>query len=223
MKTKTQTSLGLVMLALFAALALGVRVHAAWLTQLDAGASRIAAQALTPLNTQSFKLIGTLGSPAVVMAATCGLCLWLWWRHAVSLSLWIGGLQVFGAAIAEAIKQLIARMRPLHQLVPDSGYSFPSGHTFCTALFVFTLLWLGLPRLKRHTQQLIAIIGGIGWIALVAMSRVYLRDHYVSDVLASMSLASGYWLLLTPYALPLQNTLRRLVPERIQTLWLHKN
>ncbi|WP_461215966.1 phosphatase PAP2 family protein [Lacticaseibacillus sp. GG6-2] len=223
MKTKTQTMLGALLLALFAELALGVHTQAAWVRGIDAAFASLATKAITPLNTTAFKLVGTLGSPATVIGLTCLLCLWLWVKRDLSLAVWVGGLQLGGSAIAELCKQLVARLRPGHQLVADSGFSFPSGHTFCTAILVCTVLMLLLPLIQSQEGQLVAVLIGIVWVALVAISRVYLRDHFATDVFGSLLLASGYWLVVTPYADAMQTFMRRIFPERMQTLWLHKN
>ena len=180
MPTKWKQLVGGLSLMAFAALALGVITHAAWLTQLDAAASTLAARAIDPTNTAIFKVVATL-------------------------------------------KLLIDRSRPLHQLVLDHGASFPSGHTFCTALLVFTLWTLCLPHIQDQESQLITILIGIGWIAMVAISRVYLRDHYLSDVLASVCLAGGWWLLITPAQAFIQTKMRQFLPERMLKSWPHQN
>ncbi|KZT82027.1 Membrane-associated phospholipid phosphatase [Lactiplantibacillus plantarum] len=105
----------------------------------------------------------------------------------------------------------------------DHGASFPSVHTFCTALLVFTLWTLCLPHIQDQESQLITILIGIGWIAMVAISRVYLRDHYLSDVLASVCLAGGWWLLVTPVQAFIQTKMRQFLPERMLKSWPHQN
>lgn len=201
MPTKTKTLLGGLSLIVFAALALGVITHAAWLAQLDAAASTLATRAIDPTNTAIFKVVATLGSPATVIGLTALLCLWLWLKQGPVISLWFAGLQ----------------------LVLDHGASFPSGHTFCTALLVFTLWTLCLPHIQDQESQLITILIGIGWIAMVAISRVYLRDHYLSDVLASVCLAGGWWLLVTPVQAFIQTKMRQFLPERMLKSWPHQN
>lgn len=60
-------------------------------------------------------------------------------------------------------------------------------------LVILTLIFLILPLIKnlstRHTITAILII----WLLLVAISRVYLRGHYLSDVTASALLAGAWW------------------------------
>lgn len=223
MPTKTKTLLAGLSLLAFAALALGVIMHAAWLQQLDSVASTLATRAIDPTNTAIFKVVATLGSPATVIGLTALLCLWLWFKQGPVISLWFAGLQLGGSAVTEGFKLLIDRSRPLHQLVLDHGASFPSGHTFCTALLVFTLWTLCLPHIQDQESQLITILIGMGWIVLVAISRVYLRDHYLSDVLASVCLAGGWWLFVTPAQAFIQTKMRQFLPERMLKSWPHQN
>jgi membrane-associated phospholipid phosphatase len=75
----------------------------------------------------------------------------------------------------------------------------------------------------NQTRQLITVLIGIGWIAMVAISRVYLRDHYLSDVLASVCLASGWWLLVTPAEAFIQAKMRQFLPEGMLKSWPHQN
>ena len=218
MPARQKNLVGAGFLIVFTYLAYCVVTHAVWLQQFDSATATLLAGIVTPANSIVFKAIAFLGSPATVIGITCILCLWLWIRHSAILSLWIGGLQLFGSAIAEVIKKIVARPRPLHQLIPDTGFSFPSGHTFCTAIFVFTILMLVLPSIKKRNCRIVAIIAGIIWIMFVAISRVYFRDHFASDVIGSALLASGYWLLITPYETQIKNLIGKCLPERIQSL-----
>lgn len=223
MKTKYQQTLGLLLLLLFTGLAFGVHTHAFWVKNSDLAFAKLATQTITPHNTLIFKAIATLGSPAIVLGATALLCLWLWYRRDLALAIWVGAIQLVGSAIAEVCKQLVARARPIHQLVADSGYSFPSGHTFCTTILIFTLLMLGLPRLHDQEVKLVAVVLGLIWVLLVAIARVYLRDHFASDVVGSMLLASGFWLVVTPYTQVVQTHLRHKLPAKLATFGSTQN
>ncbi|ARN94068.1 hypothetical protein AZI11_13865 (plasmid) [Levilactobacillus brevis] len=82
--------------------------------------------------------------------------------------------------------------------------------------------WM-LPHIQDQETQLITVLIGIGWIAMVAISRVYLRDHYLSDVLASVCLASGWWLLVTPAEAFIQAKMQQFLPEGMLKSWPHQN
>lgn len=211
---KRNLCVGVVILALFAVLAAGVMNRSAWVQAIDNVTAKVAAGFVRPINTAIFKVIGFLGSPATVIGLTLILCVFLWFKRGGVISLWVAGLQLGGSALAEIIKKVVARPRPTHQLIPDTGFSFPSGHTFCTLILVMTILMLVLPYIEDQEVQLVVVIAGVFWIGLVAASRVYFRDHFGTDVLASVLFGSGYWLVITSFEQPIKNLIRHILPKR---------
>ncbi len=121
------------------------------------------------------------------------------WAQSVVLG-WLWA-ELVGAFLAvQFIKYLAGRVRPDEALSMGGGdhwvgptlraayHSFPSGHTadvFISAAFVVLLVrspWVGC----------LAWIGAI----LVALSRIALAKHYLSDVLAGLLLAQFFTLLV---------------------------
>ncbi|WP_238333620.1 phosphatase PAP2 family protein [Levilactobacillus zymae] len=105
----------------------------------------------------------------------------------------MGSVLLSGDAVAWLIKQLVARPRPTLPVLPASGYSFPSGHVFnamLLALVVWQLLQhqLATGRLRVSLQGLV----GLG-VLLILIARVVLRAHYPSDTVASLLLATSWW------------------------------
>ena len=107
---------------------------------------------------------------------------------------WRSSRRVFSTAINLLVKDLIQRPRPIAGPVNVinilNGYSFPSGHVmFYLGFFgfigflVFSLL---KPSLKR--SLLLAFFGSL--IVLIGVSRIYLGQHWASDVLGAYLLGS---------------------------------
>ncbi|MFX3623202.1 MAG: phosphatase PAP2 family protein [Ectobacillus sp.] len=97
----------------------------------------------------------------------------------------------------KALKLWYERPRPdINSLVTATGYSFPSGHAMNAVAFVGFVAYLAITehRLKLW-QKLILIIFASVLIFSIAISRVYLGVHYLSDILAGFA-AGGSWLLL---------------------------
>lgn len=215
MQNNTQRLWGSLSLIAFFSLLSGVVTDAAWLRRLDRAAFAIM-QRKTAGTITAFKLIARLGSPLIAIGATVLLGAFVWYRLNASLGLFIIASQFVGSALAEVVKMLVGRLRPTQQLVADTGFSFPSGHTFCTALFVACVLLVLLPRLADPELQLLAVLIAAVWVVLVAIARVYLRDHYASDVLASITLAGGYWGWLMPVRARIQAIFNRMLPQSLK-------
>ncbi len=85
------------------------------------------------------------------------------------------------------IKHLVKRIRPCYGLDDDEliinrprFYSFPSGHTTASFSMLGVAIFRGLP---------LYVILPIAFLALlISFSRIYLRVHYLTDVLAGMIL-----------------------------------
>src|SRR6202049_5095176 len=134
-----------------------------------------------------------------VLGATRGGDGWLWYAMGLAILLFGGEhrFEALGAAGVSAtlsvllflgLKRLAGRPRPCQiephcwaTLLPPDRFSFPSGHTM-TAFAVAIPLALVYP----------ALAVGLGFCALsVAMSRILLGMHFLSDVVAGALIGTG--------------------------------
>jgi undecaprenyl-diphosphatase len=83
------------------------------------------------------------------------------------------------------LKTLFQRKRPLSPLLKAAkGLSFPSGHSIMAVTFYGLLLYILLHTINAEWVKWLLAILLIALIILIGFSRVYLRVHYASDVLA---------------------------------------
>ena len=94
---------------------------------------------------------------------------------------------VGGVGLIVGLKALFHRPRP-EEIFAHLGYSFPSGHSFF-ALVVYGMLAYWLTRDMSRLRRRIAWIIALSAIALVGFSRVFLGEHYPSDVAAGFAVA----------------------------------
>lgn len=105
-----------------------------------------------------------------------------------------------GTTVGVLFKFVVHRPRPTPDIVNVveqlSSYSFPSGHVlFYTAFFGY-LFFLTFTLLRRSWLRVVLLILLGALIALVGPSRMYLGQHWFSDVLGGY-LLGGLWLLVT--------------------------
>lgn len=83
------------------------------------------------------------------------------------------------------LKNVFERQRPiLEQLVNEDSFSFPSGHSMVTAAIYSMIIYLSCKYIKNNKIKNIVNIASCVIIFLVGISRIYLRVHYFSDVIA---------------------------------------
>lgn len=94
------------------------------------------------------------------------------------------------------LKNFFVRPRPnINRLIEETGYSFPSGHAMANTAFYGMLIYIAYKKIKnKKLRNSICILLSI-LIFLIALSRVYLGVHYVSDVIAGISFSIAYLIL----------------------------
>ncbi|MFL6060787.1 MAG: phosphatase PAP2 family protein [Marmoricola sp.] len=129
---------------------------------------------------------GSEVSVALLSALTIGLLLFRFGR--------VRAAAVFTAGMAGSVfltlgvKLLVGRQRPgTHYRLgpPDSSYSFPSGHTLNTTVFLLMLvlaLWPVVPRSRHAVMLAVAALASV----TVGLSRLYLGYHWATDVLGAL-------------------------------------
>jgi undecaprenyl-diphosphatase len=136
------------------------------------------------------KAVTYLGSLTVVVIATLVTIVVLLTRRRIIESVTLAaGLLVTWAAV-HIFKAAIDRPRPADPLVDTVGQSYPSGHAAYAVAWIAiaVVLTRTLPGLARTT---VAIIGSIVVAVAVGLTRVYLRAHYLSDVVGGAGLAAA--------------------------------
>ena len=101
---------------------------------------------------------------------------------------------VFSTAINILVKDLVQRSRPLSSLVNVvsilKSYSFPSGHVMFYLGFFGFIVFLSYTLLKPSVKRTLLLVLFGGLIVLVGISRIYLGEHWASDVLGAYLLGS---------------------------------
>ncbi|MYU49523.1 phosphatase PAP2 family protein [Lactobacillus salivarius] len=180
-------------LALFLILLILVKTNSTIVTSFDKFVQNLLLPITNPTNTRIVEKITYLGGPRIAAILSIIVSLYMFIRHNFKAGIWSASTLVIGNLINVLAKNLIQRPRPSDKLVAISGYSFPSGHTFGTALFIFFVVFLIVPQIKDVTLRRILTFLGFLWILIIALTRVYLHVHYPTDTIASVLLVLFLW------------------------------
>ncbi len=138
----------------------------------------------------------TGSTPFVVL---WGLCLtWGLWRRRrprrERAFLWVA--LVGSSVLNQALKWGFARPRPPQVVwwTHATGWSFPSGHAMIAVVCYGATAYI-LGRGRPRPQRIGLYAAALAWAVLIALSRVYLGVHYLTDVIAGVAIGLA-WLLL---------------------------
>jgi membrane-associated phospholipid phosphatase len=132
-------------------------------------------------------------SPQVYVIAILIALIWYWfgfhWEAVASLM-----ATIFTPVVNVLVKEYIRRPRPGVDVVEVfrilDSYSFPSGHVMYYVGFFGFMWFLVYTLLKRswHRTILLVVVGV--FIVLIGASRIYLGQHWATDVLGAYLLGS---------------------------------
>jgi membrane-associated phospholipid phosphatase len=185
---------GAVLVAILVFAALTILVSATPTFPADVAITSAIQRLASPFFTAFMSAISWLGFPPQTFVITALLVLLIYafglhWE-AVVAAVAAGGV----SAVNVLVKIVVQRPRPTADLVQVftvlNSYSFPSGHVmFYTAFFGF-IWFLAYTVLKKSWKRTLLLIVFGGLVILVGISRVYLGEHWASDVLAAYLLGS---------------------------------
>jgi membrane protein DedA with SNARE-associated domain/membrane-associated phospholipid phosphatase len=134
------------------------------------------------------KGLTNLGSGWVTwpIAALAAIALAAWRRWTEFWVLVVG--MVLTILLVHGIKAWTDRPRPPDPLTSASGSSFPSGHAAYSTLYVWLAVTVSLRLVPGITRRSLVIVAGIVLAALIGLTRVYLRVHWLSDVTTGWAL-----------------------------------
>jgi membrane protein DedA with SNARE-associated domain/membrane-associated phospholipid phosphatase len=209
----TPGSLGLEFTALMAALAVGTFALVAYAitfssnpgpTPGDTAALDFARDIQMGWLTDVAEFVSGLGGSAVVVPVTVlGALVLGARRHWTELAVLLIAMAIIYVGV-DAIKAATDRPRPPDPLVGTDGSAYPSGHAAHAVVYAWLALTATVRLRPARAGASAMIAAGIALTALIGLSRVYLRAHWLSDVLggwglgvAAFSLCAGVAMLVT--------------------------
>jgi membrane-associated phospholipid phosphatase len=165
----------------------GLDTRVGWVGRVDQTVFRTSDDIRTGILTGVARVLDVAGGGIVTIPFRALVAIVLAMRRRwPAFSAWILTWALAEAAVRGA-KAFFARPRPPMPLVSTTSFSFPSGHAVATAAIAMALVLVLMPpgRTRRKWEIL-----AIAFTFVMALSRVYLRAHWLSDVEAGVLLGA---------------------------------
>jgi membrane-associated phospholipid phosphatase len=193
-------------LALFGLLTWFVHVHP--ILPLDIAITRLIQQNQAPWLRITMLAISYPGSSPLLPVLVI-LTAVVFWAMGVRLeAVFVAGLSTVSLLLNLLIKVQVGRPRPtghlVHIIQMAKDYSFPSGHVMAYIAYWGLLFAFGIILFEgRHWWRTALLVTSAAFVVLIGLSRIYLGDHWASDVLGAyliggvlLGLAVGFYLPL---------------------------
>ena len=188
MKRLTYFHITWISLALFLLLTMGVISDSHLTTTIDTQLMSQIDSIRTPSLTQFFILVTNIGSPLIISLMATILIFATNYKSLKNIIYLL--IYYFGtSALGLVLKHVFMRSRPDNQILADTGFSYPSGHALCITLFLFLIIFLVRKSQLKYLRWGIILLTSLAVLADM-FSRVYLRDHFPTDIFASFLLSS---------------------------------
>jgi undecaprenyl-diphosphatase len=155
-----------------------------------------------PSTTEVMLIITFFGSTYFLTPAYLLLIFYfLLFRKNRRLSLDVASIGVTSTILLFTLKDIFHRHRPYDPLVASvNGFSFPSGHSFCSFTFFGLLIYILWNYQMNVAVKWLMTVFFFLFACAIAFSRVYLHVHYASDVMAGFCLciiwlSVSFWIM----------------------------
>jgi membrane-associated phospholipid phosphatase len=155
-------------------------------------------QYVTPFNNKLMLGITFLGKHEFLIPANLVLIgYFLFVKKHKWYSIRVPAIALSSLALMFILKHLFGRERPLIPLLESAkGLSFPSGHALMSMTFYGLLIYITWHSVKNNGLKWTLISLLLLLILLIGFSRIYLRVHYTSDVIAGFAMG-WLWIVIS--------------------------
>jgi len=186
--------------SLVAFIVIAYRVFLLDKTGADNAAFAFAQSLVSDTTTSVMRFLTFFGSHYFLVPANIVLAVIYLFRRKSRYTLKVSAIALTSLLIMMGLKLLFHRERPLIPLLePARGLSFPSGHTFMSVCFYGLIMIIIWKEEKYHpVAKWVLLILTLLFVILIGFSRIYLRVHYFTDVMAGFCIGFS-WLLISSY------------------------
>ncbi len=163
----------------------------------DAGVYHVFQSVRTYWGDAAMIAITELGATSVVVPLAAIVLLWLAWRRAWRIAAyWIAAVG-FAAILSTVIEAALHRSRPGNVLPLGWSDYFPIGGDSTVNAVMYVFLAFLIARRFHRTGRLRASLAATAFVVLIALSRLYLGTHGLSEVTGGLVFGMAWIALLS--------------------------
>lgn len=137
-----------------------------------------------------------LGKHSFLVPANLALITYFLLKKEVRTALATLFISLSSLGLMTLLKRIFQRSRPSEPLVEGiTNFSFPSGHAFMSVAFYGLLIWWVMVSVRQKWLRRFIIFFLATIIITIGFSRIYLRVHYTTDVIAGFCIGT-FWLTI---------------------------
>ncbi|MEA3248590.1 MAG: phosphatase PAP2 family protein [Nanoarchaeota archaeon] len=152
-----------------------------------------------PILTLFSKTLSLIFDPLTLIAVSLIIAIYLYFKSSKKQSIIFISAVFLTGILIKISKEVFHRTRPLNQIIQETGFSFPSGHSTMAVVFFGLISYLFSKNKSKKTKITISLLTII-IIILIGFTRVYLNVHWLTDVIGGFFIG-GIILLLTIFIL----------------------
>jgi undecaprenyl-diphosphatase len=167
-------------------------------TRINDAAFRVSDSIRSDQLDQLAEFITHFGAYPVAAAFTliaAGYCVY---RKHIPEALVLVFAMIIAGLLVQPMKAWLGVPRPSGSLVPVMGDAYPSGHAAYAVTYIS--IAVTLERVRDILARATLVVIAAAFTAAIALSRVYLRAHYLSDVIGGVALTATITALLAALA-----------------------
>jgi len=138
----------------------------------------------TPILIIFSKIIAYALDPVVLVIISLILSTYLYFKISKKQGIFFATTILIAGILIKVLKEIFQRARPLNALITESSFSMPSGHATMAIVFFGLIIYL----FTTKKNKLIPLISATLITLLIGFTRIYLRVHWLTDVLAGFIL-----------------------------------
>jgi undecaprenyl-diphosphatase len=143
--------------------------------------------------TLTAKVISIVFDTTVMLALCLVVAFSLFILHRKRYSVLLLGAMAGDALLVQTLKTVIMSPRPPNEIIFQTGFSLPSGHTTASVVFFGVLTYFAWMNWKSRKVKVLTSGCYFFVVALVGFDRIYLNVHWFSDIVGGVFLGA-FWL-----------------------------